>query len=80
MCISTGCPGCRALLQIWSYCFNHNDTFFRFLSVYVNHRPAFGLSPDKLLWAFKTVAESPEMDKGGLIERGDFLNLLQKNG
>ncbi|BFZ18180.1 hypothetical protein BsWGS_21219 [Bradybaena similaris] len=51
-----------------------------FIRLYVNHRPAFGLSPDKLLWAFKTVSESPEMDKGGLIERGDFLNLLQKSG
>ncbi|XP_005089173.1 cilia- and flagella-associated protein 251 [Aplysia californica] len=51
-----------------------------FIKLYINHRPAFGLSPEKLLWAFQTLAESPELGKGGYIERGDMLDLLQKKG
>ena len=47
--------------------------------VYVNHRPAFGLSPEKLLWAFETLAGSAE-DGNSTIERGDLLDILQKNG
>ena len=49
------------------------------LTVYINHRPAFGLNPEKLLWAFQTLAEHPEIG-GGFIERGDLLDLLQKKG
>ncbi|XP_055861223.1 cilia- and flagella-associated protein 251-like isoform X2 [Biomphalaria glabrata] len=51
-----------------------------FIKLYVNHRPAFGLSAEKLLWAFETLAENVEPDKGGVIERGDFLNLLTNKG
>jgi len=51
-----------------------------FIKLYVNHRPAFGLSSEKLLWAFKTLAVSPEFGGGGLIERGDLLEILQKKG
>ncbi|KAH9503911.1 Cilia- and flagella-associated protein 251 [Bulinus truncatus] len=51
-----------------------------FIKLYVNHRPAFGLSAEKLLWAFETLAENVEPDKGGVIERGDFLSLLTRKG
>ena len=47
-------------------------------AVYVNHRPAFGLSPEKLQWAFDTLGvASPD---GGVIDRGDLLTLLQNRG
>ncbi|XP_059176207.1 cilia- and flagella-associated protein 251-like isoform X2 [Physella acuta] len=51
-----------------------------FIKLYVNHRPAFGLSAEKLLWAFETLAESVELGKGGMIERGDFLQMLERKG
>lgn len=46
--------------------------------VYVNHRPAFGLSPDKLLWAFDTLGTPGSV--GHKIERGELLELLQNKG
>lgn len=49
-------------------------------SVYVNHRPAFGLSREKLEWAFDVLGyQAPE---GGVsfVERGDLLDLLQTRG
>ncbi|GFR90714.1 WD repeat-containing protein 66 [Elysia marginata] len=51
----------------------------QFIKLYVNHRPAFGLSPEKLLWAFETLAV-PAADGSRTIERGDLLDILQKNG
>ena len=49
-----------------------------YLSVYINHRPAFGLSPEKLVKAFETLGFST--DKGVAIERGDLLEMLQTKG
>ncbi|RUS85636.1 hypothetical protein EGW08_006582 [Elysia chlorotica] len=51
----------------------------QFIKLYVNHRPAFGLSPEKLLWAFETLA-GPAQEGNSTIERGDMLDILQKNG
>ncbi|KAK7499056.1 hypothetical protein BaRGS_00009603 [Batillaria attramentaria] len=49
-----------------------------FIKLYVNHRPAFGLSPEKLLWAFDTLGvPTPQ---GGSIERGELLDILQSKG
>ncbi|PVD31166.1 hypothetical protein C0Q70_06577 [Pomacea canaliculata] len=49
-----------------------------FIRLYVNHRPAFGLSPDKLLWAFDTLGTPGSV--GHKIERGELLELLQNKG
>ena len=48
------------------------------VSVYINHRPAFGLSPEKLLQAFETLGVP--MGKGRAINRGDLLEMLQTKG
>ncbi|XP_070205737.1 cilia- and flagella-associated protein 251-like isoform X2 [Littorina saxatilis] len=49
-----------------------------FIRLYVNHRPAFGLSPEKLQWAFDTLGvPSPA---GGAIDRGELLDMLQSKG
>lgn len=42
--------------------------------VYINHRPAFGLSPAQLVKAFHVLGE------GGSIDRAKLLTLLQENG
>lgn len=49
-----------------------------FVLVYINHRPAFGLSPEKLLKAFETLGMYTE--KGSAIDRGDLLEMLQTKG
>ncbi|KAL3856807.1 hypothetical protein ACJMK2_011524 [Sinanodonta woodiana] len=49
-----------------------------FIKLYINHRPAFGLSPEKLKWAFETLGIPT--DQGKAIERGDLLDLLQSQG
>lgn len=49
-----------------------------FIKLYVNHRPAFGLSPEKLLKAFETLGMYTE--KGSAIDRGDLLEMLQTKG
>ena len=49
-----------------------------FFAVYINHRPAFGLSPEKLIKAFETLGLPT--DKGFAIERGDLLDLMQTKG
>lgn len=49
-----------------------------FIKLYINHRPAFGLSPEKLIKAFETLGLPT--DKGNAIERGDLLDLLQTKG
>ena len=51
---------------------------FLFLAVYVNHRPAFGLSPFDLHDAF-TKLGSPGED-GFSINRDNLLSLLQNKG
>ena len=46
--------------------------------MYINHRPAFGLDPGKLLTAFETLGiPTPQ---GSAIERGDLLDMLQTKG
>jgi hypothetical protein len=46
--------------------------------VFINHRPAFGLDPGKLLTAFETLGmPTPQ---GNAIERGDLLDMLQTKG
>ena len=45
-------------------------------TVYINHRPAFGLSPIDLLQAFSTLGDGP----GCTVDRGTLLALLQENG
>ncbi|KAL4223798.1 Cilia- and flagella-associated protein 251 [Mactra antiquata] len=49
-----------------------------FIKLYINHRPAFGLSPEKLLKAFETLGMYTE--KGSAIDRGDLLEMLQTKG
>ncbi|XP_067673834.1 cilia- and flagella-associated protein 251-like isoform X2 [Haliotis asinina] len=49
-----------------------------FIKLYVNHRPAFGLSPEKILWAFDTLGIPT--DQGPAIERGELLEILQSKG
>ena len=51
---------------------------YYFFAVYINHRPAFGLSPEKLIKAFETLGLPT--DKGFAIERGDLLDLMQTKG
>ena len=46
--------------------------------MYINHRPAFGLDPMKLIKAFETLGLPT--DKGNAIDRGDLLDLLQTKG
>jgi len=48
------------------------------VSVYINHRPAFGLSPEKLLQAFETLGVPT--GNGRAINRGDLLEMLQTKG
>ena len=55
-------------------------------SVYINHRPAFGLSPIDLIRAFKSLASSYNTDDGVsdgagfTVDRGTLLAMLQENG
>ena len=48
--------------------------------VYVNHRPAFGLSPTQLGHAFKILGERVGKDQRWTIDRASFLSLLQEKG
>ena len=58
----------------WKYYLN----IFIF-TVYINHRPAFGLEPDKLSKVFDILGVSVGGGKPA-IERGELLDMLQKNG
>ncbi|XP_071181145.1 cilia- and flagella-associated protein 251-like isoform X1 [Mytilus edulis] len=49
-----------------------------FIKLYINHRPAFGLDPGKLLTAFETLGI--QTSQGNAIERGDLLDMLQTKG
>ena len=57
-----------------------NDEWIFWFSVYVNHRPAFGLNPDDLTWAFQTLGHSKSDDNEDQMERGYLLDLLQSKG
>ncbi|XP_033108511.1 cilia- and flagella-associated protein 251-like [Anneissia japonica] len=50
-----------------------------FIKLYVNHRPAFGLSVDQLHKAFEVLGLE-EVDGQAAIERGDLLDILQTRG
>ena len=49
-----------------------------YISVYTNHRPAFGLQADKLAMAFELLGFDTEA--GMAIDRGDLLDFLQSKG
>ncbi|XP_033747234.1 cilia- and flagella-associated protein 251-like isoform X1 [Pecten maximus] len=49
-----------------------------FIKLYTNHRPAFGLDPEKLIEAFDILGVATH--KGSAIERGDLLDYLQTKG
>lgn len=49
-------------------------------TVYVNHRPAFGLSPAQLDHAFKVLGERVGKEQQWSIDRAGFLSLLQEKG
>ncbi|ELU01761.1 hypothetical protein CAPTEDRAFT_143966 [Capitella teleta] len=49
-----------------------------FIQLYINHRPAFGLQPDKLAWAFETLGVT--MDGLPFLDRSELLHLLQNRG
>ena len=48
-----------------------------FTLVYINHRPAFGLSHEKIAWAFDVLSGG---SADASIKRGQFLDLLQRKG
>ena len=50
-----------------------------FCSVYVNHRPAFGLSPDDLHKAFEILGMRLDGDEPA-VDRGTLLSVLQRKG
>lgn len=63
----------------YKYIALHCEHSFDFLLiVYINHRPAFGLDPGKLLTAFETLGI--QTSQGNAIERGDLLDMLQTKG
>ena len=47
--------------------------------MYINHRPAYGLEPDKLKWAFDILGV-PMGDGLPAIQRGEMLDILQTKG
>ncbi|XP_064612327.1 cilia- and flagella-associated protein 251-like isoform X2 [Liolophura sinensis] len=49
-----------------------------FIKLYINHRPAFGLSTNKLAWAFEKLGLPSEY--GYSVDRGDLLDILQTKG
>ncbi|PAA87973.1 hypothetical protein BOX15_Mlig030593g1, partial [Macrostomum lignano] len=49
-----------------------------FIRLYVNHRPVFGLSLDRIFKAFKVLGEAKGEEF--LVDRGDILDLLQNSG
>ncbi len=46
--------------------------------MYINHRPAFGLQPERMLEAFESLGVS--YDGICSIDRGELLDLLQNKG
>ena len=57
-----------------------NNKLFLFCLVYVNHRPAFGLSPSALGRAFRQLGERVGGDQRWTIDRATLLSLLQEKG
>ena len=48
--------------------------------MYVNHRPAFGLSPSQLGKAFKVLGERHGDSQKWTVDRATLLTLLQERG
>ena len=57
----------------------HTHTHTRACTVYINHRPAFGLSPVDLLQAFSSLSVDGE-GPGCTVDRATLLAMLQENG
>ncbi|XP_071509123.1 cilia- and flagella-associated protein 251-like [Diadema antillarum] len=51
-----------------------------FIKLYVNHRPAFGISEEQLQWAFDILGYAEDDTVEPEIERGELLELLQTKG
>lgn len=49
------------------------------MTVYINHRPVFGLEEQKLKWAFEVLGGA-DNEGGFSISREDLLDLLQNHG
>ena len=49
-------------------------------SVYTNHRPAFGLQTEKLMWAFDVLGDKDDVNEAPNVFRGELLDLLQNRG
>ena len=50
-------------------------------AVYVNHRPAFGLSPLNLIQAFHALTTNEEGEgPGSSVDRATLLTMLQEHG
>ena len=53
---------------------NCNYVNIDFITVYINHRPAFGLAPSQLSKAFNVLGED------GVIDQAKFVTLMQEKG
>ena len=50
-------------------------------AVYINHRPAFGLSPLNLIQAFHALTTNEEGEgPGSSVDRATLLTMLQEHG
>lgn len=54
-------------------------TFEEFVKLYINHRPVFGVSMEKLKNAFGVLCES-EVSSNPVISRDEFVRILTEEG
>ena len=59
-------------------CFKHYSVVG--IAVYVNHHPAFGLSPSQIGQAFRVLGERVGGDQRWTLDRATLLSLLQEKG
>ena len=69
---------CVLLLSVWMWDFPAVSSLP--VSVYVNHRPAFGLSPAQVAKAFRALGGREGASQEWTVDRGKLLALLQENG